>query len=126
MAREAAGVTGTEMAILDVLWRNGASTVREIVQAVYGEHRQSLHSAVKSLLQRLTEKELVTCQRRGFAHLFVATVDRDTFVGEELQRLADNHYGGALAPMLLTLTQKASLSRKDREVIRKIIENIHE
>ena len=45
--------TETELAILEVLWERGPSPVREIVDAVYGEHRRSLHATVKSLLDRL-------------------------------------------------------------------------
>lgn len=126
MAREPGDVTATEMAILDVLWRQPSATVREIVEALYGEHRPSLHSAVKSLLERLMEKGYARCEKRGFAHLFTATVDRDAFVGQQLQRLADSHYGGALTPMLLHLVEQAPLSRKDRDAIRKIVDHIRD
>jgi BlaI family penicillinase repressor len=126
MQREPAAVTATELSILEVLWERGPTTVREVVQAVYQEHRQSLHAAVKSLLQRLIDKGYVMCERKGFAHLFSATVGRDAFVGQELQRLADSHYRGELTPMLLALVEKVRLSKKDRTTIVRIIETIRE
>jgi predicted transcriptional regulator len=124
MPRKAARVTETELAIMDILWERGPISVREIVESLYSEHTPSLHATVKSLLDRLTEKGCVTCDASRFAHRFSASVDRETFVGEQLQQLADNHFGGSLAPMLLTLVNRARLSRKDRKSIREILDRI--
>ena len=122
MPRRTRAVTDTEFAILNVLWDRGRTTVREIVEAVYGKHTHSLHASVKSLLERLADKEYVVCEGRGPAHLFSATVDRGSFVGQQLQLLADSNFGGSLTPLLLTLVDRVKLSRRDREAIRKIIE----
>lgn len=117
-------VTETEFAILNVLWDGGPITVREIVEAVYEKHTHTLHASVKSLLERLADKGFVVCERRGAAHLFAASVDRQTFVAGQLQVLADSNFGGSLTPLLMTLVENVKLSRKDREVIRRIIEKI--
>jgi predicted transcriptional regulator len=66
----------------------------------------------------------VRCDRSGFAHRFAAKVTRQAYVGRQLAQLAENHFQGALAPMLLTLVDRIDLSKKDREAIRKIIEGI--
>jgi len=124
MPRPTKTVTDTELAILNVLWDRGPATVREIVEAVYGEHTHSLHASVKSLLERLADKEYVVCEGRGAAHRFSATVNRETFVGQQLQLLADDNFGGSLTPLLLALVDNVKLSRKDREAIRRIIEKI--
>ena len=124
MPRQIRTVTETEFAILNVLWDRGPTTVREIVEAIYRKHTHSLHASVKSLLERLADKDFVVCQRRGGAHLFSATVDRETFVAQQLQLLADSNFGGSLAPLLITLVDNVKLSRRDREAIRRIIEKI--
>lgn len=124
MPRQTRTVTETEFTILNVLWDHGPITVREIVEAVYRKHTHSLHASVKSLLERLAKKGFVVCERRGAAHLFSATVARETFVAQQLQLLADSNFGGSLAPLLTSLVDKVKLSRKDREAIRKIIEKL--
>lgn len=124
MARQAAEVTATELAILDFLWKHGPATVRQIVEALYGEHRASLHSAAKSLVDRLIEKGYVVRQEKAFAHLFAAAIERDAFVGRQLQQLADSHYAGDLGPMVLSLVERLRLSKKDRQAIRKLIDRI--
>jgi BlaI family transcriptional regulator, penicillinase repressor len=124
MSKKPSEVTETELSILGVLWDQGPRGIREIVEAIYGEHTPTLHATVKSLLDRLGEKGYVECDRSTFAHQFSARVDRATYVGEELQRLADSHFDGSLAPMLLTLVERVQLTRRDRETLRNIIDNI--
>jgi predicted transcriptional regulator len=98
--------------------------VREIVEALYGRHTPSLHATVKSLLDRLADKGYIASDRRGFAHRYVARIDRQTFVGQRLQQIADAHFGGSLAPMLMALVARTKLSKSDREAIRRIIDEI--
>ncbi len=125
MPRQTKAVTETEFAILNVLWEREPTTVREIVEAIYQKHTHSLHTSVKSLLERLVDKDFVVCHRRGGVHLFSATVARETFVAQQLQLLADSNFSGSLTPLLNTLVDNVKLSRKDREAIRKIIEKIN-
>ncbi len=117
-------VTETELAILDVLWDHGPIAVREIVDALYGEHRPSLHATVKSLLERLMEKGFVECDTNHFAHQFAAKVDRAAFVGQQLQQMVNSHFDGAIAPMLHALVDHTKLKRKERDAIRRIIEDL--
>ena len=124
MPHQTKDVTETEFAILNVLWERGPTTVRGIVEAIYRKHTHSLHASVKSLLERLGNKNFVVRQQRDGVHFFSAAVDREAFVAQQLQLLADSNFGGSLTPLLNTLVDSVKLSRGDREAIRKIIEKI--
>lgn len=124
MPRNVADVTETELAIMNVLWTTGQSTIRDLVAALYDKHTPTLHMTVKSLLERLEDKGYVDSDKSEFAHRFSPRVSRDDYVGQQLTQLADSHFDGALAPMLLTLVDRIKLSRKDRDAIRKIIDGI--
>jgi BlaI family transcriptional regulator, penicillinase repressor len=120
-------ITEAELSVMEVLWNDPAgATVRDIVLAVYGRHEHSLHSGVKSFLERLQEKGFIRVDRSGFAHRFFAAVTRQQFVGRQLKRMAESHFGGALAPLLMSLVEQAPLSRKDRAALEKLIENIRQ
>ncbi len=124
MPRSPAEVTDTELSILNVLWDHGASEIRDIVFELYGEHTAALHATVKSLLERLSDKNLVSCDRSRFAHRFSAVLSREAFVGQQLQKLADSHFDGAVAPMVLALVEHTELTPRDRVAIRRIIDSL--
>ena len=117
-------VSDTELAILNVLWDRGPVAVRTIVEAVYGRHSQSLHTTVKSLLERLINKEFASCDRSGFVHLFSATIDREAFVGGQIDQIAENVFAGRVTPILLSLVDRVDLSKKDREAIERILRKL--
>jgi predicted transcriptional regulator len=117
-------ITEAELAVMEVLWSSEGATVREIVLAMYDRHEHSLHGGVKSFLDRLLEKRYVKVDKSGFAHRFFPTVSRRQYVGRQLKQMADSHFGGAVAPMLLSLVDQARLGRKDRAAIEKLIEGI--
>ena len=122
MPRPSAVVTDAELSVLNHLWVHGPSVVRDISQSIYQQNTPAYHATVNSLLEQLEKKGFVVRDRSGFAHRFTAVVERDDVVGTQLQQIADSHFGGALAPMLLPLVEKIKLSRRDREAIQKIID----
>jgi predicted transcriptional regulator len=124
MPKKPAEVTETELAILDILWDGGQTDIREIVESLYHKHTRGLHATVKSLLERLAAKGYVKCDRSRFAYRYSAAIDRETYVGQQLEQLAASHFGGSHTPMLLALVDRAKLSKRDRESIRKIIEGM--
>lgn len=122
MSKVSEDVTDAELSVLEVLWnREDGAPVREIVQAVYGRHEHSLHAGVKSFLDRLADKGYVRADKTGFAHRFFAAVSRQAFVGQHLKRLAESHFGGSLAPLMLSLLDQTKLTRADRAVVEKLI-----
>ena len=122
MPRASAVVTAAELSVLNFLWENGPSVVRVISSTLYQENTPAYHATVNSLLDQLEKKGYVTRDRSGYAHQFEAAVERDELIGTELQQIADSHFGGALAPMLMPLVEKINLSKRDRDAIQKIID----
>ena len=122
MARPSAIVTEAELSVLNHLWEQGPSVVREIAYALYSENTPAYHATVNSLLDQLEKKGYVDRDRSDFAHSFTAIIERSTLVGSQIQQIADSYFDGALTPMLLPLVDKIKLSKRDRETIRKIID----
>jgi len=118
-------LTDAELSVMEILWQKDEGvTVREIVLSVYGRHEHSLHGGVKSFLDRLMEKGFAAVDKCEFAHRFSAIITRQQFVGRQLKRLAESHFGGSVTPMLLSLVEQTNLSSKDRAAIQKIISSI--
>jgi predicted transcriptional regulator len=117
-------ISDTEMEIMLVVWEKGNPSVRDIVEAVYSQHSQTLHTTVKSLLERLSKKGFVECDRSDHVHRFRALIEREAFVQSQVGKLADNVYSGNVAPVLLSMVEKVRLSKKDRETIEEILSKL--
>ena len=116
-------VSETELGILDVLWEDGPSTIGTITARLYPDCTSAQYATVKSLLGRLETKECVTRDRQSFAHVFQASIDRDAFIAQQLQDMADRVCGGSIKPLLINLVESVRLSKRDRAMLHKLIDD---
>ena len=121
MPRKPINVTEAELAILEVLWDSGASTIRQITDAIYEEGTTSEYATTQKLLDRLQGKGCVKKSKRSHAHTFTAKKSRDDLIGTGLESLAEKLCGGSLTPLLVHLTDNAKLSEEERAALQKLI-----
>ncbi len=114
-------VSEYELSVLHVLWDRDSATIREITEAIYGEHTTAAHATVQKLLERLEKKDAVTRDRSSFAHTFRAKIPRSALIQQGLDVLADKLCEGSATPLLMHLVGRLRLSKRDRETLRKLI-----
>lgn len=124
MAKRLSNVTDTELQILQVLWENAKATIGEITEAIYPEKTAPQYATVQKLLERLEGKNCVSRDRSQRAHLFEATVNREQFIDNGLQTLADQLCGGSLTPLLTNLVSSDRISSEERQSLRNLIERL--
>jgi BlaI family penicillinase repressor len=122
MAKKAVNVTEYELAVLQVLWGRGSATIREITQEIYGDASTTSYATVQKLLERLEKKACVRRDRRSFAHLFSAKIDRSDLIDQGLENLAEKLCGGSLTPLLVHLVETTNLTDRQRKMLRKLID----
>ena len=115
-------VTEAELSVLEVLWRGGGLSIRQITEQVYPRGRSSDYATVQKLLERLEAKNCVRRDRSSFAHTFDAAIERDDLVGRELEDLAEKLCGGSLTPFLVHLVEKRGLPAEEREQLRRLLD----
>ena len=82
-------VTDAELAVLQALWVRGASTIRELADALYPGGKASQYATVQKLLERLETKKCVRRDRGSWPHVFRPAVDRETLIGWRLRDTAE-------------------------------------
>ncbi len=84
--------TKTELNILRILWREGASTVRDVHEALNREEPSGYTTALK-MLQVMHQKGLVSRDDSQRAHVYSAAVSKEetqtSFVNDIVNRLFD-------------------------------------
>jgi BlaI family penicillinase repressor len=114
-------VTETELAILEVLWDAGPSTVRQVVDRLYPGGGPSAPPTVQKLMERLESKGFVIRDRSGELQRFAATVDRRAIISARLRSVAEELCDGSLTSLLTHLVQTEGLSESDRQALRALV-----
>ena len=102
-----------ELQILDVLWTNGVSSIREIQQALPGDRIPGADSTVQTMVYRLENKKaLRRAKKISNAHLFEAVISRSSaqrrWVGDFI-----GVFKGGMKPLMTHLIETGMLSLDD-------------
>lgn len=115
-------LTNAELAIMKLFWQKDRLTAREIREHLYPDAARSQHGTVQRLLQRLTDKGYVECDRTFHVHLYSSTISRQGYAAGQLESLASKLTGGSLAPLITHLVNKKKISAEEIEKLRAILD----
>ncbi len=123
--RKRIDVSDTELAILDVLWDDGPTTIRQVMEKLYPKSKRTTaaYATMQKLLERLETKGCVARDRSSFAHVFRARVQRSELIDQRLEEVAKKLCDGSLTPLLIHLAQRTQLSDEERKTLRKMIDD---
>jgi BlaI family transcriptional regulator, penicillinase repressor len=124
MQRAGREITETELSLLYELWQRPSATVRELTEALYGNTPPALLATVQKLLDRMEAKGCVARDRSKWPHQYSAELMREDLVDNRLQAAADQLFDGDLAPLLTHLVRSQKLTAKDRENLRKLLDEL--
>ena len=101
-----------ELHIMEALWTRGASSVREIHEALPHKGRPA-YTSVQTMVYRLEKKGALRCVKRiSNANIFAAAISRDeahTRLIDDLLALFDGH----AKPVMARLVQSGKLTLED-------------
>jgi predicted transcriptional regulator len=115
-------ITEAELDVLKVVWEREPVAAREIAEQLYEQATHSTMGTVQKLLSRLEEKSMVQRDRRESVHLFNAAITREEVAGMQLDDFASKLSDGSLSPFVVHLVQAKRLSKKEKEQIRRLLE----
>jgi predicted transcriptional regulator len=117
--------TDAELAILNVLWERGASTVREVHDAL--SHMQdSGYTTVLKLMQIMADKGLVDRDESQRAHIYTARSSAQKTQRQLLGDLIDRAFGGSPAQLVMQALSANRASTEELTAIRQILDQMEE
>jgi predicted transcriptional regulator len=119
MARAPRKPTEAELAILQVLWSRGPSTVREVAAEM---GRDNAYTTVLKLLQIMTEKGLVTRDEGARTHVYAASFSQDHTERQIVTDLLDRVFDGSAAKLVLQALSTRKASREELAEIQKLLD----
>jgi BlaI family penicillinase repressor len=113
--------TDAELAILRILWSRGASTVRQVHEALSRERPAAYTTALK-MLQIMTEKGLVRRDERERTHIYETRLTEEQTQRQLVRDLVDRAFGGSASKLVLQALATKRASADELAEIRKLIE----
>jgi predicted transcriptional regulator len=124
MPRASQDVTDAELAVLEVLWDRGPSSRRQIADLLYPGGEPAHYTTVQKLLERLEAKGHVDARTAKPVRTFAATITRDQLINRRLLDVANKLCDGSMTPLLLNLVRGKSLSERDIEELRNLVNEL--
>ena len=115
--------TEAELEILTVLWSRGASTVREVHEALQG-HKVTQYTTVLKTLQIMSDKELVRRDESERAHRYEASQEMAWTQKQLAGDLLHRAFGGSAASLLLGALSAKKASKQELAKMKKLIEDM--
>jgi predicted transcriptional regulator len=113
--------TDAELAILQVLWRKGASTVREVHTEL---GTGGGYTTVLKFLQIMTEKGLVERDDSQRAHVYKAALSESDTQRQLVTGLLKKAFGGSTSRLVMQALASKKASPRELSEIRRLIDEL--
>jgi BlaI family transcriptional regulator, penicillinase repressor len=124
VARTASGrPTDLELEILKALWKLGSGSVREVWE-VLSKRRPIGYTTVLKMLQIMTDKELVLCDKREKVHIYRPRQSYRTVAKRFTEDLLERVYEGSAGKLMLHALESRKVKPKELVEIRGLLEEL--
>ena len=113
--------TKAELDILCVLWRRGATTVRDVHEELGGDARVR-YTTVLKILQNMHEKGLVRRDESRHAHIYRAVASEDVTKRQLVKDLLDRAFDGSAQQLVLQALSARKPSPEELAQIRQALD----
>ncbi|GLX78163.1 transcriptional regulator [Thalassotalea insulae] len=126
MAQDNLGIkpTEAELTLLNVLWKLGPATVRQVHDAV-SETQKTGYTTVLKILQIMHEKALVTRDESNRAHVYAAANSQTHTQSSLLKDLVSKAFGGSTSNLVMRALNE-SPSKQEIADIRQLLNELEQ
>jgi BlaI family transcriptional regulator, penicillinase repressor len=115
--------TDAELAILRVLWEKGASTVRQVQEAL-NQQRSTGYTTVLKMLQIMFEKGLVLRDDSQRTHIYRPRLSEDRTQRRLVRDLVDRAFGGSAESLIMHALAVKKASPEELAQIRRLLDEL--
>ena len=115
--------TDAELSILQVLWRLGSATVKEVQESLGSE---TGYTTALKFLQIMTEKGLVKRDESQRAHIYQAALSKEATQRQLVTGLLQKAFNGSTAKLVMQALASKQASPKELAESRELIEQLTE
>ncbi len=113
-------LTDMEWVIMGVVWEEEPCTAGTVQEAL-ADQQAWAYSTIKTTMDRMVAKGLLTRRTIRNLNLFSAVISRDDAKRGELRRMLSRAFNGALTPMIEFIVDEEELSKDELQQLRDIV-----
>ena len=113
--------TDFELAILQVLWKQGPSTVRQVYEALGSK---GAYTTVLTIMKIMTEKGLLKPDKSRTTYVYSVSTQPEAMKRQLVSDLVDRAFGGAAQELVMQALANSAASKEDLKAIRKLISKL--
>ena len=127
MKKEQKRLSGLEWEVMEGVWQVNEKaspygiTVREVHDQLY-PNGEKAYTTVQTVMNILHEKGFLTRKKIGMVNFYHPTVSREEMARQETRSLVQRAFGGSFVALANHLVDSGSLSRKDMQTLKDMIE----
>lgn len=120
------GPTDGELEILNVLWRKGPSTVRDVHGILSQTKPGTGYTTVLKLMQIMADKGLVSRDEKNKAHVYSARMREDQTQRQLVGDMLDRVFGGSAARMVMQALATKKADPQELAEIRNMLDEFEQ
>jgi predicted transcriptional regulator len=113
--------TDRELTILQILWDNGPSTVRQVNEAMNKDEDTGYTTTLK-LMQIMTEKGLLRRDESQFKHIYKPAITEEKTQKQLVGDLLERAFSGSAEKLVMRALSAKKVSDKELAGIRKMLD----
>lgn len=114
--------TEGEMEILQVLWKQGNCTVREVHEEL--NKKDSGYTTTLKLMQIMHEKGLVDRDTSAKTHVYRSLVSQDQTQQQLVNKMIDNVFNGSAARLVMQALGNKTASKEEIDLIKAYLDKL--
>jgi len=114
--------TEGEMEILQVLWKKGNCTVREVHEAL--NKKESGYTTTLKLMQIMHEKGLVDRDTSSKTHIYKSLVNQEQTQQQMVNKMIDNVFNGSAARLVMQALGNKTASQEEIDLIKAYLDKL--
>lgn len=117
--------TNSELEILQVVWKRGSATVREVNEELSKDKGTEIgYTTTLKLMQIMHEKGLLERETSSRTHIYKALISRSSTSQNMIDSLIDTVFNGSAAQLVMQALSNKNSSREEIEMIKKHLESL--
>ncbi len=115
------GPTEKEMAILSILWKQGASTVREI-NTIMNHDENTGYTTTLKLMQIMYDKGLLKRDTSSKTHVYFPTNSEEQVQSQVIDHMLNRVFAGSTEKLMMRILSSKKVSEDELASLRKLID----